>query len=90
MIVNVVKIAAERNAGMVDSLCYAGIFFWSEKEAAKWNMKCIAEFAPLRYVWIGSNKSKLRCLHYLFEKCDIAETEQVMLIEPEKEQEELW
>lgn len=85
MIVNVVKLVAEKNADIVNSLCDAGRFFWSEQEAAKWNMRCLAEFAPQKYVWIGSNKSKLRCLHYLFEKCDIAETELVMLIEPESE-----
>lgn len=31
------------------------------------------------------NRSKLRCLRYLFDKCDIAESELVMLIEPAKE-----
>ena len=31
------------------------------------------------------NRIKLACLRYLFEKCDIAESELVMLLEPVKE-----
>ena len=42
--------------------------------------------APQKYLWTSmGNKSKLVCLRYLFEKCDIAESELVMLLEPVKE-----
>jgi hypothetical protein len=42
--------------------------------------------APQKYLWTSmDNRSKLRCLRFLFEKCDIAESELVLLLEPVKE-----
>ena len=37
------------------------------------------------HILLHAGKSKLRCLRFLFEKCDIAESELVMLLEPIKE-----
>ena len=46
--------------------------------------------APQKYLWTSmGNRSKLRYLRFLFEKCDITESELVMLLEPVKEQ-KLW
>ena len=42
--------------------------------------------APQKYLWTSmGNRSKLRYLRFLFEKCDITESELVMLLEPVKE-----
>lgn len=42
--------------------------------------------ASQKYLWTSmDNRSKLRCLRFLFEKCYIAESELVMLLEPVKE-----
>lgn len=41
---------------------------------------------PDKYLWTSiDNKGKLRCLRYLFDKCDIAESELVLILEPIKE-----
>ncbi len=83
MLLRVVKIVAEKYADIVDSLYDAEGFFWSEKQA---DTRYCTLLAPQKYLWTSmDNRSKLRCLRFLFEKCDIAETELVMLLEPVKE-----
>ena len=73
----------ERYADIVDTLYDAEGFFWSAKEADK---RYCTPIAPQKYLWTSmDNRSKLRCLRFLFEKCDIAESELVMLLEPIKE-----
>ena len=58
-------------------------FFWTEKNA---DDRYCTQIAPHKYLWTSmDNRSKLRCLRYLFDKCDIAESELVMLLEPVKE-----
>lgn len=83
MLLRVVKIVAEKYTDIVDSLYDAEGFFWSEKQA---DTRYCTQIAPQKYLWTSmDNRSKLRCLRFLFEKCDIAETELVMLLEPVKE-----
>lgn len=66
-----------------DTLYDAEGFFWSAKQA---DTRYCTMIAPQKYLWTSmDNRSKLRCLHFLFEKCDIAESELVMLLEPVKE-----
>ena len=83
MLLRVVKLVMERYADIVDSLFDAEGFFWSAKQA---DTRYCTLIAPQKYLWTSmDNRSKLRCLRYLFEKCDIAESELVMLLEPLKE-----
>lgn len=83
MLLRVVKLVMERYADIVDTLYDAEGFFWSAKEADK---RYCTPIAPQKYLWTSmDNRSKLRCLRFLFEKCDIAESELVMLLEPIKE-----
>lgn len=84
MLLRVVKLVMERYADVVDTLYDAEGFFWSSKQADK---RYCTMIAPQKYLWTSmDNRSKLRCLRFLFEKCDIAESELVMLLEPIKEQ----
>ncbi len=84
MLLEVVRVVMERYADIVDSLYDVGSFFWSAKQA---DTRYCSQIAPQKYLWTSmDNRSKLRCLRYLFEKCDIAESELVMLLEPVKEQ----
>lgn len=39
-----------------------------------------------KYDWNTDNRGKLRCLRYLFEHCDIAAGEMVILMEPRRSQ----
>ncbi len=60
-----------------------GAYFWTSKTA---NLGYCTQIGVDKYLWTTmGNKSKLACLRFLFEKCDIAETELVMLLEPVKE-----
>lgn len=83
MLLTVVKVVMEQHADVVDSLYDKEGFFWSEKNA---DDRYCTQIAPHKYLWTSmDNRSKLRCLRYLFDKCDIAESELVMLLEPVKE-----
>lgn len=83
MLLTVVKVVMEQHAYVVDSLYDKEGFFWSEKNA---DDRYCTKIASHKYLWTSmDNKSKLRCLRYLFDKCDIAESELVMLLEPVKE-----
>ena len=83
MLVRVVMMVAEKYPDIVDSLYDAEAFFWSSKQA---DTRYCTQLAPQKYLWTCmDNRNKLRCLRYLFEKCDIAESELVMLLEPVKE-----
>ena len=83
MLIGVVKIVMERYADTVDSLYDAEGFFWTSKRA---DVRYCTQIAPQKYLWTSmDNRSKLRCLRFLFEKCDIAESELVLLLEPIKE-----
>ena len=83
MLLRVVKIVAEKYTDIVDSLYDAEGFFWSSKQA---DTRYCTQIAPQKYLWTSmDNRSKLRCLRFLFEKCDIAESELVMILEPIKE-----
>lgn len=83
MLLTVVKVVMEQHADVVDSLYDKEGFFWSEKNA---DDRYCTQIAPHKYLWTSmNNRSKLRCLRYLFDKCDIAESELVMLLEPVKE-----
>ena len=83
MLLGVVKIVMERYADTVDSLYDAEGFFWTSKRA---DVRYCTQIAPQKYLWTSmDNRSKLRCLRFLFEKCDIAESELVLLLEPIKE-----
>lgn len=83
MLLTVVKVVMGQYADVVDSLYDKEGFFWSEKNA---DDRYCTKIAPHKYLWTSmDNRSKLRCLRYLFDKCDIAESELVMLLEPVKE-----
>ena len=83
MLLTVVKVVMGQYADIVDSLYDKEGFFWSEKYA---DDRYCTKIAPHKYLWTSmDNRSKLRCLRYLFDKCDIAESELVMLLEPVKE-----
>ena len=83
MLLQVVKLVMERYTDIVDTLYDAEGFFWSAKQA---DTRDCTMIAPQKYLWTSmDNRSKLRCLRFLFEKCDIAESELVLLLEPVKE-----
>lgn len=83
MLLRVVKMITEKYPDMVDSLYDKGSYFWTSKTA---NLGYCTQIGVDKYLWTTmGNKSKLACLRYLFEKCDIAESELVMLLEPLKE-----
>lgn len=83
MLLQVVKLVMERYTDIVDTLYDAEGFFWSAKQA---DTRYCTMIAPQKYLWTSmDNRSKLRCLRFLFEKCDIAESELVLLLEPVKE-----
>lgn len=83
MLLRVVKMITEKYPDIVDSLYDKGSYFWTSKTA---NLGYCTQIGVDKYLWTTmGNKSKLACLRYLFEKCDIAESELVMLLEPVKE-----
>ena len=83
MLLRVVKVVEQKYTDIVDALYDTEGFFWSAERA---DMRYCTLIAPQKYLWTSmDNKSKLRCLRFLFEKCDIAESELVMLLEPIKE-----
>lgn len=83
MLLQVVKLVMERYTDIVDTLYDAEGFFRSAKQA---DTRYCTMIAPQKYLWTSmDNRSKLRCLRFLFEKCDIAESELVLLLEPVKE-----
>lgn len=83
MLLQVVKLVMERYTDIVDTLYDAEGFFWSAKQA---DTRYCTMIAPQKYLWTSmDNRSKLRCLRFLFEKCNIAESELVLLLEPVKE-----
>ena len=83
MLLQVVKLVMERYTDIVDTLYDAEGFFWSAKQA---DTRYCTMIAQQKYLWTSmDNRSKLRCLRFLFEKCDIAESELVLLLEPVKE-----
>ena len=83
MLLRVVKIITEKYPDVEDSLYDKGAYFWSSKMA---NLGYCTQIGVDKYLWTTmGNKSKLACLRYLFEKCDIAESELVLLLEPVKE-----
>lgn len=83
MLLHVVKLVIERYADIVDTLYDTEGYFWSAKQV---DTRYCTMIAPRKYLWTSmDNKSKLRCLRFLFEKCDIAESELVMLLEPVKD-----
>lgn len=83
MLLQVVKLVMERYTDIVDTLYDAEGLFWSAKQA---DTRYCTMIAPQKYLWTSmDNRSKLRCLRFLFEKCDIAESELVLLLEPVKE-----
>lgn len=83
MLLRVVKMITEKYPDIVDSLYDKGSYFWTSKTA---NLDYCTQIGVDKYLWTTmGNKSKLACLRYLFEKCDIVESELVMLLEPVKE-----
>lgn len=83
MLLRVVKLVAEKYTDIVDGLYDAEGYFWSSKQA---DTRYCTQIAPEKYLWTSmDNRNKLRCLRFLFDKCDIADSELVMLLEPIKE-----
>ena len=83
MLLRVVKVVEQKYTDIVDALYDTEGFFWSAERA---DTRYCTLIAPQKYLWTSmDNRSKLRCLRFLFEKCDIAESELVMLLEPIRE-----
>ncbi len=78
MLIDVVKIISARCPDQVDALYDNDQDFITSK---KYNPNSCFPIAPDRYLWIGDNKSKLRCLRRLFEKCDIDKSELTFLLD---------
>ena len=84
MLLKVVSIVSERYPDIVDSLYDAESFFWTSKKVEY--MQYCTIIGPDKYLWTSmDNKGKLRCLRYLFDKCDVAESELVIILEPTKD-----
>lgn len=82
MLLRVVNIVAGMHADIVESLYNKEGFFWTSSRA---DVNYCTKIGPDRYLWTSmDNRSKLRCLHFLFEKCNIAESELTLLLEPQK------
>ncbi len=83
MLLKVVSIISEKYPDIVDSLYDAESYFWTSKKV---DIQYCTMIGPDKYLWTSiDNKGKLRCLRYLFDKCDIAESELVLILEPIKE-----
>ena len=83
MLLKVVSIISEKYPDIVDSLYDAESYFWTSKKV---DIQYCTMIGPDKYLWTSiDNKGKLRCLRYLFDKCDIAESELVLVLEPIKE-----
>lgn len=80
MLVEIVEIVNEKYSDVVDTLYDAGAFFWSSP-----NESYCTKLSTGKYLWTSmDNRNKIRCLHYLFDKCNIDESELVLLLEPIK------
>ena len=83
MLLKVVSVISEKYPDIVDSLYDAESYFWTSKKV---DIQYCTMIGPDKYLWTSiDNKGKLRCLRYLFDKCDIAESELVLILEPIKE-----
>ncbi len=79
MLIRVINITAERYPDDVDALYDTGGFFWTSRKA---DIQYCTQVAPDRYVWTSmDNRNKIRCLRYLFERCDISQSELVLLLD---------
>lgn len=80
MLVRVVQIVTERHPDTVDSL-YDNLSFLVSHETKY--LKYFTQVAPHRFLnTTMDNKSKISSLRSLFEKCDIAESELIFILEP--------
>lgn len=80
MLVSVVQIVTARHPDTVDSLygSKGPYFFTSDKR-----LKYCTPIAQHRFLTTAiDNKTKISCIRLLFEKCDIAESELVFILEP--------
>jgi uncharacterized protein with ParB-like and HNH nuclease domain len=83
MMVHVVSIVSERYPDIVDSLYDEEAYFCTSKTV---DIRYCTQMGVDKYLWTSiDNKTKLRALRYLFEKCDIASSELTLLLEPIKE-----
>ena len=79
MLVNIVTIIASQYPEIIDSICDKEGYICTPQKV---DMQYYTLISPDKCLLSSvDNKSKLKCLHYLFEKCDIAETELVMLLD---------
>ncbi len=86
MLLRIVNILSDKYPDIVESLYDAGSYFWKTPGD---NEQYCTKISNGKYLWTSmDNKNKLRCLRYLFEKCDIAESELTIQLEVQKEQEE--
>ncbi|MBQ7854482.1 MAG: DUF262 domain-containing protein [Muribaculaceae bacterium] len=83
MLLKVVSLVMDRYPDIVDSLYDTEGYFWTSKQA---DIQYCTMIAPNKFLWTTiDNKGKIRCLKYLFNKCDIAESELTFILEPNKE-----
>lgn len=82
MLLQVVRLVMGRYPDIVNSLYDKEGFFWTSQHA---DTHYCTKLEDDKYLWTSmDNRSKLRCLRYLFEKCGIDESELVFLLEPVK------
>ncbi len=83
MMLRVISIVTEKHPDEMDALYDAGQYFYTEKNA---DPKYCTLISHNRYVWTSmDNRSKLKCLHIMFDKCGIAEGELILLMENGKQ-----
>jgi hypothetical protein len=83
MLVKVVSLLSERYPDVIDSLYDGGAYLWTSKQA---DLNYCTQIGADKYLWTSmGNKGKIACLRYLFDKCDVAESELVFVVEPSNE-----
>jgi uncharacterized protein with ParB-like and HNH nuclease domain len=86
MLVKVVMAIADLYPDLVDSLYDTECFFWTPNNNNNIDLNYCTQIGDNKYLWTTiDNKGKLRCLRYLFEKCNIAESELTLILEPIKD-----
>lgn len=83
MLVKVVSLLSERYPDVIDSLYDGGAYLWTSKQA---DLNYCTQIGTDKYLWTSmGNKGKIACLRYLFDKCDVAESELIFVLEPSNE-----
>lgn len=83
MLIKIVLLLSERYPDIIDSLYDGGAYLWTAKQA---DLNYCTQIGTDKYLWTSmGNKGKIACLRYLFDKCDVAESELIFILEPSNE-----